>query len=72
MYFCNDILDVGSESRADESLPEPFREHPGLEGWINMGLITLKEGRVMLDGKPLGPSQRIALTEFCRNSRNLP
>lgn len=66
------ILDVGSESRADETLPEQFREHPGLEGWINMGLITLKEGRVMLDGKPLDQSQHIALTEFCRNSRNLP
>ncbi len=71
------ILDVARENRAKKNnnsanSQKQFRDHPGLEGNINLGQIVIKDGKVTLDGKPLAAQQQIELSEFCKKSKNLP
>jgi len=66
------ILDVAEENRGNENTLKQFQATPGLEGFINLGRIVIKDGRVTLDGKPLAAAHQRQLHVFCRNNKNLP
>ncbi len=65
------ILDVAKENRGSENTVRQFQDHPGLEGNIKMGEIIIQNGKVTLDGKPLGAQHQQELNEFCKKSKFL-
>ena len=76
------ILDVAEENRGRQNRSQKnrgngntnkqFRDHPGLEGKINLGQIMIKNGKATLGGKPLAVQHQMELNEFCQKSRKLP
>lgn len=70
------ILDVAKENRGSVNSEKQFQGHSdfgrGLEGYINLGEIVIKDGKVTLDGRPLASQHQIELNEFCQKSKNLP
>lgn len=64
----NRDLQNGDGGNADKQ----FRDHPGLEGKINLGRIMIKDGKATLDGKSLAVQHQMELNEFCQKSRKLP
>ncbi|VAV91171.1 hypothetical protein MNBD_ALPHA02-203 [hydrothermal vent metagenome] len=66
------ILDVAKENRLGDRPIEQFANHPGLEGHVPLGQIAIKDGKVTLDGKPLGAQKQQLLNEFCLKSRKFP
>ena len=62
----------GQKNRGNGNANKQFRDHPGLEGKINLGQIMIKDGKATLDGKPLAVQHQMELNEFCQKSRKLP
>lgn len=69
------ILDVAKVSRGTGNSERQFQDHsgfgPALEGNINLGEVIIKDGKVTLGGKALGPQHQQALHEFCQKSKFL-
>lgn len=66
------ILDIAKENRGNEGSLKQLNAHPELAGYLNLGQIIIKDGKVTLNGKPLAAQNRQVLNEFCLKSRNLP
>ncbi|GEM_PF-1659383 len=66
------ILDVAKENRGSANAQKQFQEHPGLLGYLNLGQVIVKDGKVTLDGKPLAGRNQAALYKFCAKNRKAP
>jgi len=63
------IKDVAKENRGSANAQRQFQQHPGLKGNLDLGEITVKDGKVTLDGKALAGADRTALHRFCTKNQ---
>ncbi len=62
------ILDVAEENRAAGNPQRQLSGRPGQRGDMYMGQVVVRDGKVTLDGRPLGGANRKALYVLCQKN----
>jgi len=63
------ILDVATFAKSRGNTTIPLDAQKGIRGEIPLGLVTIKEGIVTLDGKPLSADQQKQVYLLCEESK---